>query len=82
MLKSERDKKSEKRQKQTRLRELFNVDKRFCGLVCLHIRRIGGGAFISQRFTLERSFCTCEKQTKRKLFTVFCGIRFVWVNYR
>ena len=31
------------------LRELFNhLTTAFGGLVCLHIRRIGGGAFISQ----------------------------------
>ena len=43
---------------------LITINNRFSGLVCLHIRRIGGGAFISQRFALEWSFCTSESERK------------------
>ena len=57
--------KSEKQQKQTRLCELLKpVNNRFSGLLFLNSKRKGGGAFISQRFTLEWSFCTCESKRK------------------
>ena len=39
------------------------------------------GVFFKPEETLERSFCTCEKQTKRKLFTVFVVSACVWMNY-
>ena len=57
--------KSEKQQKQTRLYELCDkLTTAFSGLLFLNSKRIGGGAFISQRFTLEWSFCTCENKRK------------------
>ena len=49
------------------------------------------GVFYKPTAKLERSFCTCEKQTKRKRFTGFSGIRVcvdelckrtILVNYR
>ena len=48
-------------------RELRNqLTTAFGGLFCLQGGRIGGGAFISQRFTLEWSFCTSEKANENK----------------
>ena len=51
------------------------VDNRFSGMLCKQGGRKGGGAFISQRFTLEWSFCTFDEKTKIKLFTDLRGIR-------
>ena len=57
--------KSEKRQKQMQLCELLKpVNNRFSGMLCKQGGRKGGGAFISQRFTLEWSFCTCDNKRK------------------
>lgn len=42
---------------------LVTINDRFSGLVCLHIRRIGGGAFISVH-VYEWSFCTFERKRK------------------
>ena len=40
------------------------INNRFSGMLCKQGGRKGGGAFISQRFTLEWSFCTCESKRK------------------
>ena len=46
------------------VRTLQQVDNRFSGMLCKQGGRKGGGAFISQRQTLEWSFCTCESERK------------------
>ena len=77
MLKSERGN-QQKRQKRKPPRELRNqLTTAFCGLFCLQGGRIGGGAFISQRFYAGEEFLHRREKTKIKRFTVFCGIRHV-----
>ena len=63
MLKSERNNQRETTETNA-LCELLNRSNRFSSLICKHTRRKGGGAFISQRFTLEWSFCTSESERK------------------
>ena len=50
-------------------------------MLCKQGGRIGGGAFISQRFTLERSFCTSESERKINYSQVFVVSACVWMNY-
>ena len=47
------------------------VDNRFSGMLCKQGGRKGGGAFISQRFTLEWSFCTSESERKENYSQIY-----------
>lgn len=78
MLKSERG--PLKRQKRTPRANYRNELTRPLQRVFYRTKAEADGVFLSQRFTLERSFCTCEQRTKIKLFTGFSGIR-VCVEY-
>ena len=47
------------------------INDRFSGMLCKQGGRKGGGAFISQRQTLEWSFCTCENKRKENYSQIY-----------
>ena len=79
MLKSERG--PLKRQKRTPRVNYSNELARPLWRVFYRTKSNGGGVFFKPAAKLERSFCTCEQQTKIKLFTVFVVSACVWMNY-
>ena len=63
------------------LRELCDkLTTAFGGPLCKQGGRKGGGAFISQRQTLEWSFCTCENKRKEN-YSQFFVVSALCVEY-
>ena len=64
MLKSECNNNRETTETNEVTRTLQQLTTALAGYSVYRVDAKGGGAFISQRFTLERSFCTSESEQK------------------
>lgn len=57
---------------------LVTINDRFSGLVCLHIRRKGGGAFISQRQRWSGVFAPVRTNEKKTIHSFLWYPLCVW----